>query len=289
MSAQAVGLQRNTLDQYYTKSQLAQRYVNLFIDIVKPTEDYMVIEPSAGSGSFSDVIKSRINAPLQCYDIDPKKDYIIKTDFLELDISLFDGITVHVIGNPPFGRQSSLAKKFIKKCCEFCSSISFILPKSFKKPSFYKTFSLYFHKVYEEDCPVNSFMVNDKEYDVPCVFQIWLKKDTTREEQEVEPPLGFKYVSKEADPHVALRRVGFYAGKAFTDCETKSQQSHYFIQLDNEHVSNPSFNIDHLVNMLNNLEFEFNNTVGARSISKPEFTKVINEQIHAMLNNTSSQ
>ena len=47
---------------------------------------------------------------------------------------------MHIIGNPPFGRQSSLAIKFIKKSCEFCDSISFILPKSFKKDSLKKHF-----------------------------------------------------------------------------------------------------------------------------------------------------
>lgn len=284
MSVQVVGLQRNTLDQYYTKPQLAQRYVNLFIDIVRPTEECMVIEPSAGSGSFSDIIRTCISSPLQCYDIEPKKDYIIQTDFLELDTSLFEGITVHVIGNPPFGRQSSLAKKFIKKCCEFCSSISFILPKSFKKPSFYKTFSVNFHKIYEEDCPVNSFVVNDKEHDVPCVFQIWTKKDTPREEHEDQKPFGFTYVGKTDEPNVALRRVGFYAGKAFIDCETKSQQSHYFIKFDEDHFANPSFDLDHLVTKMNSIEYAFNNTVGARSISKPEFTKEINKQLCIMLN-----
>ena len=36
---------------------------------------------------------------------------------------------IHIIGNPPFGRQSSLAIKFIKKSVEYCDSISFILPK----------------------------------------------------------------------------------------------------------------------------------------------------------------
>ena len=47
---------------------------------------------------------------------------------------------IHIIGNPPFGRQSSLAIKFIKKSCEFCDTLSFILPKSFKKESLKKHF-----------------------------------------------------------------------------------------------------------------------------------------------------
>ena len=58
---------------------------------------------------------------------------------------------IHIIGNPPFGRQSSMAIKFIKKCCSFANSISFILPKSFKKDSMKKYFEKHYHLIYEMD------------------------------------------------------------------------------------------------------------------------------------------
>ena len=50
---------------------------------------------------------------------------------------------LHFIGNPPFGRQSSLAKKFIKHICscDKTKTIAFILPKSFKKDSLKKLHS----------------------------------------------------------------------------------------------------------------------------------------------------
>ena len=38
---------------------------------------------------------------------------------------------MHCIGNPPFGPQSSLAKKFIKESCEFCETIAFVSSKEF--------------------------------------------------------------------------------------------------------------------------------------------------------------
>ena len=71
------------------------------------------------------------------YDLEPENDEIIKQDYLNFD---YTGIAdefnkTHIIGNPPFGRQSSLAIKFIKKSVTYCDSISFILPKSFKKES----------------------------------------------------------------------------------------------------------------------------------------------------------
>ena len=72
------------------------------------------------------------------YDIEPENHEIIKQDYLLYDDyheikKMYNKI--HVVGNPPFGRQSSLVIKFIKKSCEFSESISFILPRSFKKDS----------------------------------------------------------------------------------------------------------------------------------------------------------
>lgn len=94
----------------------------------------LVIEPSAGNGSFIESIKTLVNN-YKFYDLEPEHSEIHKQDFLEFDYTKFNQqfANIHIIGNPPFGRQSSLAIKFIKKCCLFSKSISFILPKSFKK------------------------------------------------------------------------------------------------------------------------------------------------------------
>ena len=97
-------------------------------------ENDLIIEPSAGSGVWT--------TPLHMYnliafDIQPEGEGIQQTDFLGVDLYAFQS-NLHFIGNPPFGRQSSLAKKFIKHICncEKTLTIAFILPKSFKKDSF---------------------------------------------------------------------------------------------------------------------------------------------------------
>ena len=141
---------------------------------------------------------------------------------------------IHVLGNPPFGRQSSLAIKFIKLSSKYCDSISFILPKSFKKDSLKKHFPVKFHLLCEYDLPENSFLVDDKIHDVPCVFQIWEKKDVNREIPEKLLPIKFKFVKKQ-DPHdISFRRVGVYAGNISRDTESKSIESHYFIKFNNK-------------------------------------------------------
>jgi 16S rRNA A1518/A1519 N6-dimethyltransferase RsmA/KsgA/DIM1 with predicted DNA glycosylase/AP lyase activity len=147
-----------------------KKYINI-------SKDDLIIEPSAGNGSFIENIK-KITKNYKFYDLEPENKEIIKQDFLNFDfVELKQKYkNIHIVGNPPFGRQASLAIKFIKKCCLFSNSISFILPKSFKKDSMKKHFLKNFHLIYEIDLLENSFLVNNIDSDVPCVFQIWQYK-----------------------------------------------------------------------------------------------------------------
>ena len=132
------------------------------------------------------------------YDLEPEHNEIIKFDFLNFDHNTVtqNYNNIHIIGNPPFGRQSSLAIKFIKKCCYFSSSISFILPKSFKKRSMRKHFSSSFHLIFEMDLQEKSFLVNGIETNVECVFQIWKKEKEERIPEIKLNPINFEFVKK---------------------------------------------------------------------------------------------
>lgn len=269
---QTKGLTRNTIDKYYTKPHIVEQCINLAIEHLKIISEDFIIEPSAGNGSFINEIKN-ITSNYIFYDLEPEHSEIIKQDYL-----LFDYPTniqnnynkIHVIGNPPFGRQSSLAIQFIKKSCQFCDSISFILPKSFKKESMQKSFPINYHLIVQYDIPDNSFLVDNKEHNVPCVFQIWEKKDFNRIIPPKLTPSNYSFVKKNEDPDFAFRRVGVNAGHISKDVLDKSEQSHYFIKFD-EKIS------DELYSQLSTIPFDCkNNTVGPKSISKQELIKEIN-------------
>jgi hypothetical protein len=262
------GLNRDTSDKFYTKQTIANYFISKWKDVIKPEEDCFILEPSAGNGSFFIPIFNEYKYYIIGYDIEPENTNIIKCDFLEVELPNVKDL--HFIGNPPFGRQSSLAKKFIKKCAKYGESITFILPKSFKKDSFQKAFPLEFHLVYEEDVPENGFVIDGKDYNVECVFQIWKRMNNKRQVIEDEDPYKFSFVKKEEDPQFSLRRVGVYAGKISTETENKSSESHYFIKLC-EDIDQDTFEEEFL-----KIEFTHNNTVGPKSISKQEFIKKIN-------------
>lgn len=260
---------RNTKDQFYTKDSVAKDCIGLILSTIPESSEYVWIEPSAGSGAFYNQLPS-VFAKIGL-DIEPKSPSIIECDYLEWDFPTNTKQQVIVFGNPPFGRQSSLAKAFIKKSCLFADVVAFILPRSFTKPSMITCFDLKFHCVSSSDLGQDSFLLNGNDYDVPCVFQIWQKRSEIRQVEVKVEAKGFTYVDN-SNYHLAVRRVGVNAGKCYynNSVTNYSPSSHYFLILENKK------NIDCVYTLVNDHTFP-SNTVGPRSLSKTEINTVINE------------
>jgi hypothetical protein len=264
----------NMKDQFYTDENVAKTCINQITTILPHTKKYVWVEPSAGNGAFLHNIPS-------CYekiglDLEPKANDIIKQDYLKWSPPKDKDIII--FGNPPFGRQSSLAKSFISKSCEFAKVIAFILPKSFTKPSMFSAFDLKFHLIHSAELEKDSFVINGSKYDVPCVFQIWEKKNTDRIVEDKIYPVGFQYVKPNEKYQIAFRRVGGLAGKCYkNDGSEFSIQSHYFIKFNDD----VECYIDTIIEKTNNHTFP-SNTLGPRSLSKSEANIVINEIIHSV-------
>jgi len=272
----STGLKRETIDKYYTADNIVKKCMELIKTNISITKNDLCVEPSAGNGAFIESIKS-LFMNYKFYDLEPENSAIIKQDYLTFAYDTLIKTNYnkkHVIGNPPFGRQSSLAIQFIKKSIEYCDSISFILPKSFKKDSLKKHFPLNFHLVCEYDLPENSFMVDNKRYDVPCVFQIWVKKDTHRSILDKLVPKKYKFVKKEMEHDISFRRVGVYAGEIDRNTEEKSFQSHYFIKFDKNVLT------EKLYKKISEIHYSSKDyTVGPKSISKQELIEELNKII----------
>ena len=271
---QKKGLKRNSIDKYYTKPAVVEFCIEQLKTQLTINDADLCIEPSAGNGAFIAGLKS-LSAHALFYDLKPENSEIIQQDYLMGDYTALKDQykTIHVIGNPPFGRQSSFAIKFIKKSCEFCDTVAFILPKSFKKESMKKAFPINFHLRYETDLPDKAFLVEEQEYTVPCVFQIWEKKSYARLSAPKLEPLNFQFVKK-AEPHdISFRRVGVNAGAIDITTAEKSIQSHYFIKF-TTHKSMKT-----ILKKLGKITYEFNNTVGPKSISKQELIGKFNSQL----------
>ena len=273
MPKQDVGKFRtNSKDQFYTKPAVAAACITSLIDRYPGASEYLWVEPSAGAGAFLQAIPEHIDCV--GIDIEPAAPNILKADFLEWTYNSSKKCVV--IGNPPFGRQSALAKAFIKRAATFAELIAFILPKSFVKPSMVRAFPMEFHCKHSVELEADSFTVNGESYDVPCVFQIWEKCLEPRELEAVAEPIGFQYVRGCEEYDIAFRRVGALAGRCYrAGGGTYSVQSHYFIRLED------SGQIEGVIKKVNEHEFP-SNTVGPRSLSKGEANIVLNAMIRSV-------
>lgn len=272
---------KNTHDKYYTRPAIANACVDRILSVWPDSVGDRWIEPSAGAGVFLAAAAQRGITALGLDIAPPDGSTILTADFLAWIPPPTQGqgqgqgqIKPLLFGNPPFGRQGSLAKSFIAHGSSFCDRIALILPRSFMKPSMSRAFPPAFHCCYSEELPEGSFEVNGVVYSVPCVFQLWEKRLTNRIEPLAVEAVGFSYVKSTETHHLIIRRVGVRAGAAVVAGPgagvSAAPQSHYFIRLED----GLQFLSQTIATQLSAHEFP-SNTTGPRSLSKGEINAVL--------------
>ena len=181
MSAEYVRNQK--LDKFYTVPFVVETCIDRLLKHFHKNEwDTWgtVIEPSAGNGSFIKQIKHR---NLISLDISPEHPDIVQQDFLLYEPTELSPVLV--IGNPPFGKGSSLAIKFFNHASTFAQTIAFIVPRTFRRTSVQNRLDLTFRLVFDEDVAVKpcSFF---PPMGVKCCFQIWEKSPKHEPNREVK-------------------------------------------------------------------------------------------------------
>lgn len=176
-------------DQFYTKPSISEYCYKTFQKVSKEIgvnlERYIFIEPSAGCGSFFQLLPKNRRIGI---DIEPKRfsgienKGIIKSDYLDWYPKNTKKKYV-VIGNPPFGLRGKLALAFINKSYPYADMVAFILPQLFnsdgkgvagKRVIGYKL-------AYNEHLPPDSFMYPDgTDIQINTVFQVWTKINADR-------------------------------------------------------------------------------------------------------------
>jgi hypothetical protein len=163
------------LDKFYTIPSCSKKCIDKICELYDITKWDLIIEPSAGNGSFLNQIPSINKIGI---DILPEHPSIIKQDFFHY-LPPLNKTNILVIGNPPFGRVSSLAIKFFNYSAKWANVIAFIIPRTFRKTSVQNKLDFMFHLVYDEIIPNNQCCFVPQMM-VKCCFQIWEKKETKR-------------------------------------------------------------------------------------------------------------
>ena len=169
-------VRKEGLDKFYTLPECSKKCIDKTCELYDITGWDLIVEPSAGNGSFFLQIPSDKKIGI---DILPEDENIIKQDFLDYYPPENKEIIL-VIGNPPFGRVSSLAIKFFNHSAKWATVIAFIIPRTFRKISVQNRLDDRFHLVYDEEIP-NKPCCFTPEMSVKCCFQIWEKKENKRE------------------------------------------------------------------------------------------------------------
>lgn len=215
------------LDKFYTQREVVRDCFEFLKDNIEIDENEIFLEPSAGAGVFLEFLPHYV-----ALDIAPEGEFIEKQDFLKYEPNRKDFIT---IGNPPFGKRSSLAIDFFNRAATMSNIIAFILPVSFMKWNVQKNLSDNFSLLNLMYLAPESFTDNGKPYSVRTVFQIWVKKGSKYDKGidlrlKKQPPIShpdfkiwqynatpeaIKYV--EEDWEIATYRQGHYDfNKLFT-------------------------------------------------------------------------
>lgn len=247
------------LGQYYTLDAVAEKFWAAFRERFDPAL-YLMVEPSAGTGSF---LKSWPAGSL-AYDVDPKYPGIQTADFLT--VTLPSGRPPAIIGNPPFGKNASMAVRFFNHAAWQSNVIALILPRSFRKASIQNRLDPAFHLVHEEIVPDDAFLFRSKPYNVPAVFQIWERRPEPRKRWPVEtkhPDFEFTEPDR-AD--FAIQRVGARAGRVHRNFHA-SPSSHYFIR----------GNVEDIMAQLDFASVA-SNVAGNPSLSKSEIVRLYRER-----------
>lgn len=251
------------LDQFYTSRPTAKTCFSLLgrTKGVLTSED-MFLEPSAGDGAFFELMppgrRLGVDREPKGYKEIQAMDFL--TDFVP-DPAVKRWV---VVGNPPFGKNSSLAVQFFNKAAEFAEVIAFIVPLTFRKQSLQRRLHPNFELLAERILERDSFVFEGNPYSVPCCFQVWVKTKSVR--QHVVLPLEHEDFDfcKPDEADFAIRRVGGLAGKVIRHFRDYSPASHYFIR--------SNIDLEVLLERFESLKWDDVkwNTAGNPSISKRE-------------------
>tara|TARA_Y100000310_G_C20576536_1_gene760694 strand:- start:215 stop:1063 length:849 start_codon:yes stop_codon:yes gene_type:complete len=249
-------------DKFYTNQFVAKKCVSLAEQLDKFSNFDVILEPSAGTGSFYQYlpVSNRLGI-----DLEPKHQGIIKMNFF--DFIPAEGRSYYVIGNPPFGRVNSLAVKFFNYSASFARKIAFILPRTFRRLSVQNRLNLNFYLQLDVEIPLKSFIPSTMM--AKCVFQIWERKIEKR--KIISLPTTHKdfIFLHEKDSYkadFALRAYGGNCGEISTDVKNIAPRSWHFIQCDNP---------TELMNIFKRLDYSISkDTARQDSIGRAELVQI---------------
>lgn len=249
-----------SFDKFYTKDNVVKKCLK---EICLSKYD-LVIEPSAGSGSFSNEIKHN---NLVSLDIFPENKNIRKQDWLKYKIPK-SFKKVIILGNPPFGNRNNLSISFIKHSLSFSNvkTIAFVLPNVYNKYTLQKNIPKDWRISKIVSLDKNSFEINGESYHVPCSFFIFEKgrgRDLRVDPKKYVESLDFEWGDKN---NFDVFMFGASPKKLITNEPNKNNRGYYL---------KSKIKVSELIKKIREIEWEGNSSVngGVAWFTKMEIIK----------------
>ena len=151
------------LEQYFTPSDVVEQTLQLI-----PELDFThYYECSAGDGAFLQAL----NKPYEATDLEPQHPTITQQD--AFDWQPQPDRRYVVLGNPPFGRSASIARRLFNHITGFeqVLAVVWVVPRTFRRPTVAGALNSDFGRVADEnvrdDCWVNNGAP------IKCCVQLW--------------------------------------------------------------------------------------------------------------------
>ena len=282
---------REPPDRFFTRPDGVRKALSVLAEVCGPElrDAKAVIEPSAGSGAFlAALAEAAPCAEILAYDLAPMPTpqglaQVTKLDFLKGGKKVADdlaGRAAIVAGNPPYGRNSALAVRFINACAALphVDVVGFILPLAFTKASVQRRVRRF---VLERSVDLNASECTFNDHSrsagaervVPSCFQVW-RRGVPPPTPEPPTPRGWTYVKNTAAHRLQVIRAGGQAGRAFVAGERHAAVANYFLTFGDD-LDAPA-----LASAINErravLLEDARRTTAAKSLAKPPLTMLVN-------------
>jgi hypothetical protein len=284
------------LDKFYTIPSVAKKCIDTIGNLYQWDQWDLIVEPSAGNGSFYNQLPESANDIKIGIDICPEHTDIQKMDFFDY-IPNKSAKNILVLGNPPFGRVSSTAVKFFNYSAQWAHTIAFIIPRTFRKISIQNRLNLQFNLIHDEDIPLSPCSFTPPMM-AKCCFQIWQKsydidgkpvfrqiiKLPTFHKDWTFVPFGPLDASNQPTPPTekidfALRAYGGKCGEIirWPDTQSLRPKSWHWIK---SNINVDGCGVDLLISRFKSLDYTLSqNTARQNSIGKSELVRLYTDSI----------
>ena len=278
----AKNVRQEGLDKFYTIPSYSKKCIDKVFELYDKSSFDLIIEPSAGNGSFYNQLECDNKIGI---DISPENKNIIKMDFLKYTPQSHIN-NILVIGNPPFGKISSIAIQFFNHSAKWANVIAFIIPRTFRRPSVQNKLNNMFHLIYDEDVSTKPCCFTPQ-MSVKCCFQIWEKKETER--PFIDLPTkhqDWKFLSfgpideykQPTPPDGADFAMRAYGGKIGEIEKIKLSE----LRPKSWHWIKSNINKEELINRFNQLDYSDSlNTARQNSMGRGELVRLYNDFINS--------